>query len=121
MMLRGRGARPVGLLVLFWAVACSSGPTSVSANNYPRTCDTVADCFPVFEGEVGCCGGGCPNTAIRQDAVARFATDTETARKNSCNGVQPPCVAPPVCTMGRVTCEGGLCGLVFPDDGPASK
>jgi hypothetical protein len=119
--LRGREAHPVGLLVLLWAVSCGSGSSSISAKGYPRNCVTVADCFPVFEGVVGCCGGGCPNTAIRQDAVAAFMTASEAARMTSCHGVQPPCPSGPMCTVGRVTCDNGVCGLASPPADAAAQ
>jgi hypothetical protein len=82
---------------------------SVAAADYPRTCTSVADCVPVYEGQLGCCDQGCANTAIRADAMALYAADVGR-RTPICYPV-PPCVAPPQCPDRRVTCEGGVCGL----------
>ena len=85
------GARNlVGALVLsFVAVApCGSssppsGTTEIAAKNYPHTCASVADCFPVYEGPVGCCGGGCANAAIRADALPKYMSDVNTATREA--------------------------------------
>src|SRR5215203_2915962 len=105
-VLRGNVLR---YLFVFWAVSCSSAPRSISADNYRRDCVTAADCSVVFEGVVHCCGGGCPNTAIRADEVAAFMTALEAAREASCNGVQPPCPSPPVCGASHATCRDAQC------------
>ncbi len=102
------------------AAGCDSGSSSISAKSYPRNCATAADCFPVFEGVVPCCGGGCPNTAIRQDAAAAFMTVSEAARETSCHGVQPPCPAGPIC-VSPVTCDKGVCGLASPSADAAGQ
>jgi hypothetical protein len=104
--------------------ACAADPpsSSVAAKNYDRTCASVADCIPVYEGHVGCCGeGACPNTAIAQSALAKYMVDL--GRAATCGGVQPPC---PVidsmrpgggCQGGRVACDSGICMLkMLPSD-----
>ena len=110
-VLRGNALR---CLFAFWAVSCSSGPRSISADNYRRECVSAADCSVVFEGIVYCCGGGCPNTAIRADEVPAFMTAFEAAREASCNGVQPPCPSGPICGASRATCRDGLCQFAAP-------
>jgi len=81
--------------------------------NYDRRCTSVADCFPVYEGLVGCCGGSCPNTAIRQDALTKYMSDVDRVSAASCNGVRPPCGINPFCDRqpGRVACNRGICQL----------
>src|SRR5471030_694972 len=97
------GARDLVGALLFSLVAVaacgSSSPSAthaVAAKNYPGNCASVADCFAVYEGPVGCCGGGCPN--------AEHCT------------VQPPCLPQGgACATGRVACVSGLCQLEAPD------
>jgi hypothetical protein len=110
-----------GLLVFLGAGSCSAGPSSISAKDYPRSCATAAECSAVFEGAVPCCGGGCPNTAIRKDAAPRFMTDSEAARTASCDGVQPPCPSGPICAAPQVTCDKGVCGLAPPQTDAAQE
>src|ERR1700746_901531 len=65
------GGRAALLLSAFAVVACAPDPptSSIAAKNYERKCASVADCVPVYEGHIGCCGGGeCPNTVIAQVA-----------------------------------------------------
>jgi hypothetical protein len=84
----GRGGRAALLLVATAITACgaSSPPNSVAAKNYDRKCASVADCVPVYEGHVGCCGGGeCPNTAIAQVALAKYTAALALAA--TCGGV----------------------------------
>lgn len=104
----------VGLLILMGLMSCSTGPGSIRAKDYPRDCATAADCFAVFEGVVSCCGGGCPNTAIRRDSVARYRTAFEAVRTASCQGFQPPCSAGPMCIAIEGTCDNGMCGVASP-------
>src|SRR5471030_1412652 len=90
------GARDLVGALLFSLVAVaacgSSSPSAthaVAAKNYPGNCASVADCFAVYEGPVGCCGGGCPNAAIRADALPKYTSDFATAEHCT---VQPPCL-----------------------------
>jgi hypothetical protein len=102
-------------LLLSWlAMGCTSDPQtshSDAATGYPRTCASVADCFPVYEGPIGCCGARCPNTAIRQDVVATYMSNLNAASLSTCLGVQSPCTPPPACPDGRVACVAGVCQL----------
>ena len=82
---------------------------SVTAADYPNTCTTVADCVAVYEGQLGCCGQGCANATIRQDALAQYMADVGR-REPICVPI-PPCIAPPQCPDRRITCENGTCGL----------
>jgi len=103
------------LLGLILAAACGSGTQGryVDAKNYSRACASVADCFAVYSGPVGCCGGGCANTAIRADALPQYTSAFNQATKCS---VQPPCVAPdPSRCLGRLSCDNGVCQLLVPD------
>jgi len=102
-------------LALF-LVGCGSPAGTESHHisaNYDRACASVADCVPVFEGTVGCCGLSltCPNTAIRADALAKYMSDAESASK--CD-IQPPCPPGGMCTSGRVVCQAGTCSLESP-------
>jgi hypothetical protein len=93
------------------AAACGSGTPAhyVDTKSYGRTCTTVADCFAVYEGPVGCCGGGCPNTAIRADLLPKYMSAFDEAMKCS---VQPPCPPPdPSLCVGRLSCDNGVCQL----------
>jgi hypothetical protein len=110
------------MLVATAITACgaSSPPGSVAAKNYDRKCASVADCIPVYEGHVGCCGGGdCPNTAIAQVALSKYTMDLSLAA--SCGGGRPPCphiggTSPGgnACQDGRVACDNGICILAMP-------
>src|SRR5260221_12145025 len=114
------------LLVATAITACgaSSPPTSVAAKNYDRKCGSVADCVPVYEGLVGCCGGGqCPNTAIAQVALAKYTAALGLAA--TCTGVQPPCpdITRPGgngCQVGRFTCDNGIFILAMPPSDAAT-
>jgi len=109
------------MLVAAAITACgaSSPPTSVAAKNYDRTCLSVADCAPVYEGYVGCCGGGhCPNTAIAQVALAKYTADLSLAA--ACGGGQQACPTGDArpggneCQGDRVACDNGACILAMP-------
>ncbi|SRR5260221_13671119 len=106
------------LLLLSATARCGSDASkgSIAAKNYDRKCTSVADCFPVYEGPVGCCGGACPNTAIRQDALTKYMSDFDRAVTSVCHGLIPPCPAGPICDqeMGRVTCDNAVCQLEGP-------
>jgi hypothetical protein len=112
------------MLVATAITACgaSSPPSSVAAKNYDRKCASVADCVPVYEGLVGCCGGGqCPKTAIAQVALAKYTAALSLAA--TCGGVQPPCGTRPggnECQDGRVECENGVCILAMPPNDAAT-
>ena len=118
------GARILVGALLFSIVAVAacgsssppSGTTEIAAKNYARNCASVADCFAVYEGPVGCCGGGCPNAAIRADAVAKYTSDFVAAEH--CD-VQPPCFVGGACATDRVACVSGVCQLETPDAGAA--
>ena len=107
------------LLIASAMVACAADPppSSVAAKSYDRTCASVVDCVAVYEGHVGCCGGGCPNSAIAEVALAKYTGDFDRAA--SCGGVQPPC--PQIdstrpgsaCPDGRVGCDNGVCTLLM--------
>jgi hypothetical protein len=115
------GARGLigALLLSFVAVAgCgssspSSGTHEIAAKNYASNCASVADCFAVYEGPIGCCGGGCPNAAIRADALPKYTTDFDHAAP-TCNP-PPPCDPPSPCATGRIACVSGVCALEAPD------
>jgi hypothetical protein len=102
--------------MLCLAAACGSSSSSnahaVAAKNYSQKCASVADCFAVYVGPVGCCGGGCPNVAIRADALPKYMSDFNTA--THCD-VTPPCTPPLSCATGRVECVSGMCQLEAPD------
>jgi hypothetical protein len=109
-------------LALF-LVGCGSTAGTESHHisaNYDRACASVADCVPVFEGTVGCCGLSltCPNTAIRADALAKYMSDAERASK--CD-IQPPCPSGPMCASGRIVCQAGACALEVPSDAATTE
>jgi hypothetical protein len=117
------GARElVGALLLSVVAVAScgsssppSGTTEIAAKNYARDCATVADCFAVYEGPVNCCGGGCPNAAIRADALPKYMSDVTTALH--C-GVALACpLGIILCQTGRVGCVAGVCAFEAPDGG----
>ena len=119
-----RGLGRVAPLLLLLGVACdpygaANAPRvagTISASDYARTCASVADCFPVFEGQAACCMP-CPNAAIRQDAFETFSKDF--LRDSNCAGVVVGC-SPLVCPQNRITCDDGVCGLAtVPDAAPA--
>jgi hypothetical protein len=116
------GATLAGLaavLVLTLAGCGGAAPSNhlIEGKNYDRSCASVADCMPVLEGTLGCCGLAltCPNTAISVDALAKYTSDVDRATKcegqSTCpgRGGANPC-------MGRVTCQSGTCALESPPD-----
>jgi hypothetical protein len=108
-----------GLLGLCLA-ACGSGTPShyVDTKGYSLSCASVADCFAVYAGPVGCCGGGCPNVAIRAVDLPKYTNAFDQASKCS---VQPPCAAQnPALCLGRLSCNAGVCTFELPDAGSAS-
>jgi hypothetical protein len=119
-MSRARALARVSSLCLLAMAACgsSSSPATheIAAMSYARNCASVADCFAVYEGPVGCCGGGCPNAAIRADALAKYTSDFVAAEH--CD-VQPPCAVGGACGTDRVACVSGVCQLETPDAGAA--
>jgi hypothetical protein len=116
-MLRARALAGVSFLSLLALAACgSSSSHEIAAKSYARNCASVADCFAVYEGAVGCCGGGCPNAAIRADAVPKYTSDFAAAEH--CD-VQPPCAVGGQCATGRVACVSSVCQLEMPDAGAA--
>lgn len=107
-------ARWGALLGLCLAAACGSGTPShtVDTKGYSLSCTSVADCFAVYAGPVGCCGGGCPNAAIRAVDLQRYMSALDQAAKCS---VQPPCLPPPSNCDGRLSCNNGVCAFDLPD------
>jgi hypothetical protein len=86
----------------------------IEAKNYDRSCASVADCVPIFEGTLGCCGLGatCPNAAISADALPKYASDAQ--RASTC---MVPSACPDIiirCAAGRITCTEGTCALEQP-------
>jgi len=93
-------------------VACGGGSAdhSIDTSHYSKACVGDADCVGVYQGTLGCCGGGCPNTAIAVSAYDEYQTAL-TAQTPTCNPA-PPC-AIPVHTCGEQSalCVGGMCTL----------
>jgi hypothetical protein len=108
---------------LGWELTCPAGtcvfedPTTdggsqnriISADDYPQDCETVDDCMAVYSGTLGCCGGACPNSVIRADALAAYTKSLE-AHTPECL-LRPPCLPPTPCT-GRIACENNRCMLL---------
>jgi hypothetical protein len=108
-----RRLRVVATLCLTLAAACGGSKTP-QASDYDRSCATVADCALVFVGDPGCCGGGCPNTAVRMSEVARVKRDVQAAK--TCAGIVD-CAPSPGCADGRAQCIAATCQLTLPSDG----
>jgi hypothetical protein len=107
------------VLLPFVGTCGSSSPRNVvSAKNYLRNCTTVADCVPVYEGPVGFCGGGCPNTSIRADALPKFMSDFNMASQSNAPAPCPQGSQASLCDTGRVACVSGVCQLETPDASP---
>jgi hypothetical protein len=89
----------------------------IEGKNYDRSCASVADCMPVLEGTLGCCGLAltCPNTAISVDALAKYTSDVERVTKCEGQSTCPARGGANPCT-GRVTCQSGTCALESPPD-----
>jgi hypothetical protein len=86
---------------------------ALTASDYARTCQEVADCIAVYEGPLGCCGGSCPNAAISAAAANDYARDVNR-RSPQCSQVIPCPPVSPVCPGGRIACQDGLCVLHTP-------
>ena len=100
----------------FLAIAGCDSHKVPSPSDYDRTCTTVSDCAAVYIGPVGCCGGGCPNVAVRASVAQKAMNDVQAAAQ--CNGsVRPPCGSGAACNEGRVQCNAGLCELTGLPDG----
>jgi hypothetical protein len=116
-------AKRLRIALALFVVGCGStadGESHHVSANYDRKCASVADCVPVFEGTVGCCGLAltCPNTAIRADALAQYMSAAERASKCA---VQPPCPSGGMCTSGRIVCQAGTCALEVPSDAATTE
>jgi hypothetical protein len=116
-------ARWGALLGLCLAAACGSGTPShdaaapsrtVDTKGYSLSCTSVADCFAVYTGAIGCCGAGCPNTAIRAVDLQKYMSTL--AQVPSCT-IQPPCVSLDPNCDGRLSCNAGVCEFDLPDAG----
>ena len=110
-------ARLCAALALTLAGCGGAAPSNhlIEAKNYDRSCASVADCSPVFEGTLGCCGLAltCPNTAISVNALAKYTSDVDRATKCEALSTCPARGGPNPCT-GRVTCQSGTCALEMP-------
>jgi hypothetical protein len=103
------------LYVLAMAACGSSSPPAtheIAAASFARNCASVADCFAVYEGSVGCCCCGCPNAAIRADALPKYTSDLASAE--TCD-IPTSCPGGRTCATGRVACVSGECQLETPD------
>jgi hypothetical protein len=104
----------------------------ISIDALDRSCASVADCTPVFEGEANCCGTGCPNAAIRLPALPAYMSRATSAITAACAGVDggpmKVCRGGPAfpnpfptdgCPQARVSCQAGVCvDDVASDAGP---
>lgn len=92
------------------AAGCGGGTTdhAIDTSRYSKACAGDADCVAVYQGQLGCCGGGCPNTAIASTTYAQYIQDVQ-ANTPVCNP-QPPCaVTPGACGDIAALCVGGRC------------
>lgn len=103
-----------GTWMVFFAslvAACgggSGGDHSIGTAKYDKTCVGDSDCVAVYQGELGCCGGGCPNAAIAATGYAQYLQDV-AANQPVCNPA-PPCAATPgACQTVTALCVGSLC------------
>lgn len=100
-------------LVLMIGGGCTSAvPHSISTSEFQRSCSVDADCVPVYEGTLTCCGlGECPNAAINQSSFTAYKS-TAAARKPTCDGV--PCLAITILCKSAAVCTGGTCAFEHP-------
>ena len=102
-------------------VACGGGSAdhSIDTSHYSRVCVGDADCVAVYQGTVGCCGGGCPNTAIAATDYDAYAAAL-AAQVPVCNPA-PPCADPTgTCGDKSALCVGGMCTLAVTSSGALS-
>jgi hypothetical protein len=121
--------RGIPLALALWALGCARGRRidyrydaarfdvgavehAVHASDYERACASSSDCVPVYEGSIGCCGGGEPNTAITKTSGAAYQKDF-AARAPECEPT--PCEAPAVGTAYAI-CTQSVCELLRRDD-----
>ena len=95
-------------LVLGCGSSASSSSHAIAVSVQDRSCSSDADCVPVYEGALGCCGGGCPNSAINKTAYPDYEADV-ASREPVCVPALP-CVflSNDVCKAGAA-CRDGLC------------
>jgi len=102
--------RTFALWLLLAAGGCGGGGTthSIAASEFQVSCSIDADCVSVYEGTIGCCGGGCPNAAINKASTTAY--DAALASRTPQCSPAPPCAdfARPICPTAAI-CDNGTC------------
>jgi len=84
------------------------GEHAIDTSKYSRACVADGDCVAVYQGTVGCCGGGCPNTAISVTSYDDYEAALAT-QMPACSPA-PPCTATPgICGAHSALCVGAQC------------
>jgi hypothetical protein len=95
------------------------GEHAIDTSKYSRACASDSDCVAVYQGTLGCCGGGCPNTAIAVTSYADYA-GAVASQTPVCNPA-PPCAATPgTCGDQAALCVGAMCTLAMMSAGAIS-
>lgn len=87
--------------------ACNTNHELV-ASDYDQTCQQDSDCVAIFQGELGCCGGGCPNAAISRANYGKYQMDV-ASRQQRCDPA-PPCIGV-TCFPCSAACVAGRCAI----------
>src|SRR5688572_21114203 len=96
------------LLVALASYACSA--TTITANDYDRTCLSSADCVVVAEGEMCAQCSPCPNASINRRDADRYGADQERSRSRCMSRQQVPCAGCPI--PPEAICNDGTCTAV---------
>jgi len=95
------------LVAVFAAVGAGGCSTSISADDYDRSCEVDNDCVAVTEGErclIERCG--CPFTAINAADADQYAADLESlVCTDPFNHLGPVCL----CIESVAVCDSGTC------------
>jgi hypothetical protein len=88
----------IALLVSVLLLAC--GDTTISADDYRRTCSADAECTYIYVGDV--CSCGCETAGIHIDDKARAAADRAEIECDTKCGA---------CQAVEAYCDQGLCAV----------
>lgn len=113
--LRSKWCSGFGIFLLMIFVACSNDARSVNTSDYDHTCVGDKDCEVVFDGQLTCCGPGCPNAAIARTSLERYWSDVSKYTPVCKPALPCALMTEEACGGNRVAvCVNGQCAAVPP-------